>query len=122
MLIVEDEPIVAKDLQETLMSMGYDAYAIAASGEEALTKAEGRLPDVVLMDVRLEGAMDGIETAEAFAQRFGLRVIYLTSHSDVVSLDRAKQTRPHAYLLKPVKAVELRGAIEIAMFKREHGS
>ena len=118
-LVVEDEGIVATDLQQTLDAMGYDAFAIASSGEEALSRASERCPDVVLMDIRIKGARDGIETAALLRERFGVPVIYLTAHADDATLERAKKTEPHGYLMKPVKAAELRSAIEVSIYKHE---
>lgn len=118
-LVVEDEGIVAKELQLTLGDMGYDAFAVAASAEEALACAAAKRPDLVLMDIRLKGPRDGIEAAAALKERFGPAVIYLTAHGDDESLQRAKRTEPYGYLLKPVKTAELRSMIEIALHRRE---
>ncbi len=118
-LIVEDERIVAKDLQRSLADMGYDAYAIADSSEEAISCASAKRPDVVLMDIRITGQEDGIRTAEALKQAFDVIVIYLTAHADEATIDRAKRTEPHGYLVKPVQDAELRSMIEIALYKRE---
>lgn len=121
-LIVEDERIVAKDLQRTLEDAGYQILGIATSANEVLEQCAQQVPDIVLMDIRIKGAVDGIDTAQQLLESYGLHVIYLTAHADVVSIDRAKRTKPHAYLLKPVKVAELQGAIEIAMFKRSTGN
>jgi CheY-like chemotaxis protein len=121
-LVVEDERVVAKDLALTLEGMGYEVTGSAASREEALAACAKQVPDIVLMDIRIKGPIDGIETATELLALYGLHVIYLTAHADIASIDRAKRTRPHAYLLKPVKAGELQGAIEIAMFKKLHAS
>jgi PAS domain S-box-containing protein len=118
-LIVEDERIVAKDLQQTLLDMGYDAYAIASSAEEAVACANRRRPDVVLMDIRIKGQEDGIATAAILKNLFPVSIIYLTAHADESMIDRAKRTEPFGYLLKPVKAGDLRSMIEIATYKRE---
>ena len=115
-LIVEDEGIVALDLQQTLRDFGYDAYAIASSADEAIAVASKRCPDIVLMDIRIKGSRDGIETAQIFKDRFAVPVVYLTAHADERTLARAKQTAPLGYLLKPVKATELRSAIEVALY------
>ena len=117
-LIVEDERIVAKDLALTIESMGYEVIGSAASHDEALAVCAKQVPDIVLMDIRIKGDIDGIDTAAKLLELYGLHVIYLTAHADIDSIDRAKRTRPHAYLLKPVKPGELQGAIEIAMFKK----
>ncbi len=118
-LIVEDEQIVAIDLQQSLDEMGYDAFAIASSAEEAVACATLRWPDVVLMDIRIKGADDGIRTAALLKQKFPVIVIYLTAHTDGSMLDRAKRTEPHGYLVKPVKDAELHSMIEIALYKRQ---
>lgn len=117
-LIVEDERLVARDLQRTLQGFGYDAFAIAASAEEALARAEERCPAVVLMDIRIQGPLDGIETAKIFRERFACAVVYLTAHADTDTLERATATAPHGYLQKPVRPAELRSAIEISLYKR----
>lgn len=116
-LVVEDERIVAKDLQQTLSALGYDAFAIASSAEEAIAKVSARRPDVVLMDIRIRGGRDGIDVADELRTRFGIPVIYLTAHADEGTVERARKTHPYGYLLKPVKAAELRIALEIAVYK-----
>ncbi len=118
-LIVEDEGIVANDLKQTLVDMGYDAFAIADSAEEAIVCAEGTPPDLVLMDIRIKGRHDGIHTAELLRDRFRSAVIYLTAHADEQMVQRAKKTEPYGYLLKPVKTAELRSMIEIALYRNE---
>lgn len=118
-LIVEDEGIVATDLKESLVELGYDAFAIAASSEEALAHASRRCPDVVLMDIRIKGERDGIETASLMRERFGVPVVYLTAHADGPTVDRAKKTQPMGYLVKPVAEGELRSAIEIALYRHD---
>src|SRR5205823_10505238 len=114
---VEDERIVAKDLQHTLVAMGYDAFAIASSADEALSHATAKCPDLVLMDIRIKGVRDGIETAELLRKQFGVPVIYLTAHADDATIERAKRTAPYGYLMKPVRAAELHSAIEIAVHR-----
>jgi signal transduction histidine kinase len=120
-LIVEDERIFAKDLQRTLIDMGYDAFAIASSAEEALEMASIRWPDLVLMDIRIKGQEDGIRTAELLQRRNAVAIIYLTAHADDATIDRAKRTEPQGYLQKPVKAADLRSMIEIVCYKQELG-
>ncbi len=116
-LIVEDERIVAKDLRETLSEMGYDVIGIARSSDEAIACASARRPDLVLMDIRISGLRDGIETAAVLKEALGLPVIYLTAFADEAMVERAKGTEPYGYLLKPVKTAELRSMIEIAVYK-----
>jgi PAS domain S-box-containing protein len=118
-LIVEDEGIVARDLQETLHGLGYDAFAIASSADEAILRATERCPDLVLMDVRIKGQLDGIETAEILKRRFGVAVLFLTAHADDATLARATAIEPHGYLMKPVKSAELRSAIEVSLYRHE---
>ena len=118
-LIVEDERIVAKDLQQTLAGLGYDAFAIATSGDEAISRAAERCPDVVFMDIRIKGVRDGIETAQILRDRFDVPVVYLTAHADTATIERAKRTEPLGYLMKPVRAAELRSAIEVALYVHE---
>jgi CheY-like chemotaxis protein len=116
-LIVEDEAIVAMDLQQTLAGMGYDAFAIAASADEALRHAAERCPDLVLMDIRIKGQRDGIETAALLRGRFGVPVVYLTAHADDATIQRAKRTDPYGYLMKPIRLAELKSAVEVSLYK-----
>jgi signal transduction histidine kinase len=118
-LLVEDEQIIARDLQQTLIEMGYDAFAIADCAEAALARAAERCPDIVLMDIRIKGPLDGIQTAALLQEKFPVSVIYLTAHADAPMIERAKKTEPYGYLLKPVKAAELRAALDIASYRRE---
>src|SRR4030095_5896701 len=117
MLIVEDERIVAMDLQGRLKSMGYEVVGSAVSGEEAIEKAEALRPDMILMDIMLDGQLDGIQAAEIIRSRFGIPVIYLTAYADTATLERAKITEPFGYILKPFEERELHGHIEIALYK-----
>jgi PAS domain S-box-containing protein len=116
-LIVEDEAIVASDIESRLRKAGYSVPATAASGEQALEKIEETSPDLVLMDIRLQGKMDGIATATEIRNRFKLPVIYLTAHADRATLERAKVTGPFSYLVKPIGNVNLSSAIEVALYK-----
>ena len=118
-LIVEDENLVADDLQHTLAGMGYEVSAIAASAEEAIARASEKCPDIVLMDIRIEGKRDGIETAELLRNTFGVPAVYLTAHADEAMIERAKRTEPYGYLIKPVQDAELRRVIDIAVYRRE---
>ncbi|MFS0516061.1 response regulator [Nostoc sp. UIC 10607] len=118
-LVVEDEAIVAKDLQHRLIKFGYTVPAIASSGEEAINKAVEICPDIVLMDIKLKGSMDGIEAAQEIYKRLDIPVIYLTAYADEDTLERAKITEPFGYLLKPFKEKELQINIEITLTK--HG-
>jgi len=118
-LVVEDQRIVAEDIRENLEHLGYAVSAIASSGKEAIQKAEEVLPDLIMMDIRLKGKMDGIETAEYINQRLDVPVVYLTAFADEDTLQRAKQTQPFGYLIKPFKERELHTTIEVALYKHE---
>jgi two-component system, response regulator PdtaR len=118
-MIVEDERITAMDIQRTLSKMGYTVCGTASSGSEAIQQAESLLPDVILMDITLQGDMDGVEAADRIKTRFDIPVIYLTAHADNGTVDRAKTSEPHAYLLKPFRERELNIAIEIALYKHK---
>jgi PAS domain S-box-containing protein len=114
-LVVEDESITAKDIQYRLKDVGYDAPAIAASGEGAIKKAEEIKPDLVLMDIVLNGDMDGIEAAGQIRDRFDIPVVYLTAYMDEERLEKTKVTEPYGYLIKPFEDKELRPVIEMAL-------
>lgn len=118
-LIVEDEGIVAKDLQGTLENLGYVVPDVVSSGEEAVQKAAEMQLDLVLMDIVLKGDMDGIEAAERIRARFGIPVVYLTAYADEDTLQRAKLTEPYSYILKPFEERELHIAIEMALYKHQ---
>jgi CheY-like chemotaxis protein len=116
-LIVEDERIVAKDLQRMLESLGYSVAGIASSGEDAVRKADECRPGLILMDIRLGGALDGIEAAGMIREQSDMPIIYLTAFSDAETVKRAKATRPSGYITKPFRATDLRCAIELAVNK-----
>ncbi len=116
-LIVEDERIVAEDLHDMLQRLNYQVVGIASSGEEAIRKAEETHPAIVLMDIRLNGELDGIQAAEMIWTRLGIPVTYLTAYADENTLERAKATLPFGYILKPFEERDLRTTIEIALYK-----
>ena len=116
-LIVEDERIVAADLRERLKRLGYAVSGIAVSGEEALRAVDGERPDLLMVDIRLKGGMDGIATVEEIKRRHEIPVIYLTAHSDANTVARAKTTGPYGYLLKPFDEHELRATLETALYR-----
>lgn len=115
--IVEDETIVAYDLKNTLQSMGYEVSAITVSGEKAIKAATKFLPDIVFMDIVLEGKIDGVTTAAKLKERLGLSVIFLTAYSDNETLQRAKKIEPFGYVLKPFTRNEIKIAVEVALHK-----
>ncbi|OAB63065.1 hybrid sensor histidine kinase/response regulator [Leptolyngbya valderiana BDU 20041] len=114
-LIVEDEAIVADDIAYRLENLGYEIADIVASGEEAIESATDYLPDLVLMDIMLQGEIDGIEAARTIRERLELPVVYLTANADRATLERAKVSVPLGYVLKPFKDRELQVTIEIAL-------
>ncbi len=114
-LVVEDEALIADDLQRTLVRLGYNVPVTEPSGERAIEAAAKLQPSLVLMDIKLKGRLDGIEAAAAIRERFDVPVVYLTSHSDEATLARAMGTHPHGYLLKPFTDRELRTSIEVAL-------
>ncbi|TMQ01858.1 MAG: PAS domain S-box protein [Verrucomicrobia bacterium] len=116
-LVVEDEHLIAEDIQERLKNFGYEVPAIADGGEAAVAQAAVLQPDLVLMDIRLRGDMDGIETARVLRERFNVPVIYLTGEADGATLERAKATEPLGFLLKPIEEKRLYSTIEIALYK-----
>lgn len=116
-LVVEDEGIIAKDLDYTLKGLGYTVPAIAFSGEDAIKKAAELRPDLVVIDIVLKGHMDGVQAAEEIRDRFDIPVIYLTAYSDDKTLERAKVTQPFGYIVKPFDERELYTNIEMVLFK-----
>lgn len=118
-LVVEDERLVARDIQTSLTDLGYKVPSTAASADQAIRLASELCPDLVLMDIRIKGERDGIDTAAILRERFDVPIVYLTAYADEGTVERAKHTQPFGYLMKPVKTYELRSAIEIALFKHE---
>jgi len=118
-LVVEDEPIVALDLQQRLERMGYRVPHVVATGEAAIATASRERPQLVLMDISLKGAMDGVEAAEQIITQLRIPVVYLTAFSDDHTLERAKVTEPYGYLLKPFEERELHTTIEVALYKHQ---
>ncbi len=116
-LVIEDENIVALDLKNRLEILGYTVPAVISSGQEAIHQAAEIRPDLILMDIKLKGSMDGIAAAGQIRDRFDIPLIYLTAYADEVTLERAKITEPFGYLLKPFEDRELQTTIEIALYK-----
>ncbi len=116
-LVVEDEAITALDIRGRLQRLGYSVPAIASTGADAVRRVEETQPDLVLMDIRLQDGMDGIEAAEAIRARFDIPVIYLTAYTDEETVRRARLTEPFGYLLKPFEERELYTTIEMALHR-----
>jgi PAS domain S-box-containing protein len=117
-LIVEDETIVAMDIERGLRACGYEVVGTVGTGEEAVRLADQFRPDIVLMDIRLRGEMDGIEAGRHIRSRYQLPIVFLTAYADDATVQRAKEADPFGYLLKPFEDQELHTAIEIALHKR----
>jgi CheY-like chemotaxis protein len=114
-LLAEDENIVALDIKSRLISLGYAVLAVVSSGEDAIRKAAETRPDLVLMDIKLKGEMDGIEAAAQIKARFDIPVIYLTAYVDKDTMERARQTDPLGYVTKPYEEEDLTRTIEMAL-------
>lgn len=118
-LVVEDEAIVARDLSQRLEGLGYGVTGIAASGAEALALAEKTHPNLVFMDITIQGPIDGVETAERLSSRMDVPIIFLTAHTDTGTIFRAKKARPYGYLVKPLEERELMTTIEMAISRHK---
>jgi len=118
-LVVEDEVIVAKTIISQLNRLGYIVTATASSGEMAIAKVIETQPDLILMDIVLKGSMDGITTAAQIREQIDIPIIYLTAYADDSTLQRAKETQPFGYIVKPFTADDLRVAVEIGLFKHQ---
>jgi len=116
-LVVEDEPHVAEVLKARLESYAYIVCGMAVSGDDAIHLADISHPDIIMMDIKLNGELDGIETADRIRMHHDIPVIYLTAFSDEHLLERVKITEPFGYIVKPYEGRELRIAIELALYK-----
>ena len=114
-LVVEDEAVIALHLAQNLRDLGYDVVGTAASGKRALELAHEGRPDLIMMDIAISGPEDGIQTAQRIRAEADIPVVYLTAYGDPVTLERAKQSSPYGYLLKPYRTDELRATIEVAL-------
>lgn len=114
-LIVEDEAVVARDLELTLKRLGYDVVGVAQFAAEAVGKVADSRPDLVLMDISLQGDRDGVQAAEVIGQRFGTPVVYLTAHTDKATVARAQSTKPAGYLVKPFSKERLHETVAAAL-------
>ena len=118
-LVVEDQRLVAADIENTLKKLGYVVIGNVSSGEEAISASDQERPELVLMDVRLRGEIDGIQAAEIIRDRFNVPVVYLTAYADEETIVRARKTTPFGYLVKPFNERELRATIEIAFYTHQ---
>jgi PAS domain S-box-containing protein len=115
-LIVEDEAIIAMEIERQLQNLGYEVISIVDTGEKAIKKAEADKPDLIMMDIRIKGEMDGIDTAEIIRKQFGIPVIFSTAYLDEERIERAKITMPFGYVMKPIRERDLKVTIEMALY------
>ena len=118
-LLVEDENIVAKDIENMLDRLGYNIVDNVTTGEASIKKVEEKHPDLVLMDIILRGKMDGVQASEEIKNRFNIPVVYVTAYADDITLQRAKITEPFGYILKPFEERELFVVIEMALHRHK---
>jgi len=116
-LLVEDDDIIAKVTDWRLKKLGYEVCGRAVSAAEAMDLVVKSIPDLVLMDINIKGDIDGIETANMIKKGFNIPVIYVTSHSDGPTIERARETKPDGFIVKPFEDNDLRVAIELALKK-----
>lgn len=118
-LVVEDEAIIAEDIRRTLRRLGYSVAGVAQTGQRAIELARESAPDLILMDIKLLGPLDGVQTTALILAEAAVPVVYLTGNSDDATLTRASDTAPYGYLLKPFDENDLRTTIEVARRKFE---
>jgi DNA-binding LytR/AlgR family response regulator len=118
-LIVENEPVIAMDIRLSLEQMGYEVAGTAASYKDALEISHSNAPDIALMDINIDGNKDGIQTARALRMHFDIPVIFLTSLTELDTIQKAKESEPFGYLVKPFRKDELQSSIEIGLFNWE---
>ena len=116
-LLAEDDAIAARHLSQSLRRMGYQITGVARTGEQVFNSIADNPPDIILMDITLVGNIDGISAAQIVHAKVDIPIIYLTANSDSEVFERAKQTHPYAYLVKPYEIYQLQISIEIALFK-----
>lgn len=114
-LIVEDDMIIGAKVSMQLTLLGYEVTGIIPRGEEAIMHVEETQPDIVLLDINLKGTLDGIETAQAMQKIGDIPIIYVTANTDEATFNRAKETRPYAFIAKPIKNIDLQRAIELTI-------
>jgi DNA-binding LytR/AlgR family response regulator len=118
-LVVEDESIVSKDIQQSLKKLGYNVVGAASTGEQAVKLAMEASPDIILMDIMLKGEMTGIEAASLVRAETNIPVIFLTAYADESTLSKAKVTQPYGYIIKPFKEIDIHTSIEMALYKHK---
>jgi CheY-like chemotaxis protein/DNA-binding PadR family transcriptional regulator len=117
-LVVDDEAIISMQMEERLSAMGYTVAGMASSGEDAIEKARRLTPDLVLMDIVMPGRLNGIEAAKTIAGELDIPVVFVTSYADDAIIEKAKQVGPYGYIVKPFNELEIKAAIEVALFRK----
>ena len=118
-LVVEDEAIGAKDIQQSLRKTGYNVVEIVSTGEAAIESIKLHNPDLVMLDIMLKGNLSGVDVAEFIKDNCNIPVVFLTAYADQSTLDKAKVTEPYGYIIKPFKEIDLHTTIEMALFKHK---
>jgi len=118
-LIVEDERIIAEDIKRCLINFDYEVLEIVSNGEDAIVSTALLKPDLILMDIKIDGSIDGIQTAKRILKSNDLPIVYLTANADEVTVERAKETTPYGYLTKPFEEAELYATLQVAYYKYE---
>jgi DNA-binding NarL/FixJ family response regulator len=118
-LIVEDEGVVAKNLELRMKKLGYEVVAVVNSGEAAITAAAERRPDVVLMDIYLAGRLTGVEAARRIWEQLQIPIVYITAFADLETLNEVKTTEAYGYVMKPFQSEAIHAAIQLALNRRE---
>jgi len=113
-MVVEDDAIIGMDIEHRVRRLGYEVTGVADNAEEAIELAADTKPDIALMDIRLRGDIDGIDTARMLKERFALPVIFITAYSDLKMRSRALDLNPAGYIVKPIREVELKNTLEEA--------
>lgn len=116
-MLVEDNKIISMELKQRLEHMGYEVFDVVNSGEEAVLKVNELSPDLILMDIKLKGKMDGIEAAGQIDSQYHIPIVYVTAYEDEETLKRAKYTHPKGYLVKPLEEEALHSIIESSIHK-----
>jgi DNA-binding response OmpR family regulator len=117
-LIVEDEVLIAEELRERLSRLGFSVIGAVDSADEGIAIATRESPDLVLMDIRLRGEKDGVQAAQEIREQVDVSIVYVSAHSDLLTVERAKQTDHDGFILKPFHRRELQSVIEVAMLRR----
>jgi DNA-binding response OmpR family regulator len=118
-MLVEDDNTTATIIQKHAAALGYTLSASATTGEEAIAKIDGNLPEVIIMDITLEGDMDGIDSAKFINERYDIPIVYITASSEEAIVDRIKHTNAFGYIVKPIDKRELKAAIEMALLRHD---